>query len=356
MRKSFSSPSRSSRRSRSRAGRPPRCPCLAVSAPAAEREGFDKLVRSELARHKSHQMVDGAAERTSASTSSRPPGPGISPRRWTTRCPRGSPCATRPSSRRTSRRPSGSCSRTTQLPRRGHHAPQRPPALRPIGAAARPVDLPLRALRRHLARRARPDHAAGDRLSPRTRLGQLADRGPPLRCVLLRPGEHGDAALEVLAGVDGCLVHELYDKEFWTPYGAACAGVQYFQFVGREHTGAPTAARAHDVGIAPALRLGARFFRWHSFGFDLFAEGYLPVSAAQDIDGVLLSSKGLYTPSVQIGLGIGFSARPSALPRDSINRLAACFEDRERLPRADTFPSPGLKSRFKLEPPPVPPA
>jgi len=38
----------------------------------------------------------------------------------------------------------------------------------------------------------------------------------------------------------------------------------------------------------------------------LFAQGYLPVSTATDIDGVLFGESWGYTPSVQVGLGVGF--------------------------------------------------
>ena len=35
-------------------------------------------------------------------------------------------------------------------------------------------------------------------------------------------------------------------------------------------------------------------------------QGYLPVSSATDVDGVLFGQAGAYTPSVQLGLGVGF--------------------------------------------------
>jgi hypothetical protein len=282
--------------------------CLVISAPAGEREGFEKLVRSEIARHKTHSIVDGSGCRAHL--------------------------------RVELFQTAGSRYLTAQMD-------SEVPARFAVRDAAELTAHLEEAIR--LVLKNDPIYLAEDitRLNALQRFGQAVllrgrssfrfelfdavsrdERGPTTLPgigfhlargsgnwqIALRlygaysfdRGEHGDAALEVLAGADGCLVYELYDKEFWTPYGGACAGVQYFQFVGREHAGAPTAARAHDVGIAPALRLGARFFRWHSFDLDLFAEGYLPLSPAQDIDGVLLSSKGLYAPSVQVGLGIGF--------------------------------------------------
>jgi hypothetical protein len=114
------------------------------------------------------------------------------------------------------------------------------------------------------------------------------------------------AALEILAGADGCLAYELFEKDFWTPYGAACAGVQFVEFAGRIHPDAPSPVRAHDVNFAPSLRLGVRLFRYHAFDLDLFTQAYLPLSNAKDIDGILLPANGLYTPSVMGGLAVGF--------------------------------------------------
>ena len=61
--------------------------------------------------------------------------------------------------------------------------------------------------------------------------------------------------------------------------------------------------RALKVDAAFSGRIGMRFLRQHNFDFDVFAIGYLPLTNAQDVDSPLPKS---YTPSLQLGLGIGF--------------------------------------------------
>jgi hypothetical protein len=112
--------------------------------------------------------------------------------------------------------------------------------------------------------------------------------------------------LPFAAGFDGGLSYELWDKSFASPYVSTGLGVQYLYFSGPDGAHKKQAAYASLAGVALSVRLGVRFFRWHAFDLDLFAQGYLPVSTATDVDGVLFGDAGGYTPSVQAGLGVGF--------------------------------------------------
>ena len=52
-----------------------------------------------------------------------------------------------------------------------------------------------------------------------------------------------------------------------------------------------------------SLRVGARFFRASDFDLDVFVAGYLPLFSTNDPDSLLMDA---YTPSAQLGLGVGF--------------------------------------------------
>ena len=131
-------------------------------------------------------------------------------------------------------------------------------------------------------------------------LGRLYGAGTPGST----PGT--DQALQALAGVDGGLTYELFDKASWSPYVSGCAGVQFVRYAGREHAKDTTLTYVNDVGATLSARVGARFFRWYSFDLDLFAQGYVPLFVTKDVDSGFFGGTGLYTPSVQLGLGVGF--------------------------------------------------
>jgi len=61
-----------------------------------------------------------------------------------------------------------------------------------------------------------------------------------------------------------------------------------------------------QVGAVALGRVGVRFLRTHDFDFDVFAGGYLPLFNTDDPDRPLFGEGGLYTPSVQVGVGVGF--------------------------------------------------
>jgi hypothetical protein len=131
-------------------------------------------------------------------------------------------------------------------------------------------------------------------------LGRLYGGGVPGST----PG--AEQALQVLAGVDGGITYELFDKASWTPYVSGCAGVQFFRYAGREKATDTNLTYVNDAVPTLSARVGARFFRWYSFDLDLFAQGYVPLSLTKDVDSGFFGGPGLYTPSLQLGLGVGF--------------------------------------------------
>jgi hypothetical protein len=115
-----------------------------------------------------------------------------------------------------------------------------------------------------------------------------------------------DRALQAIAGIDGGLTYEFLEKDFWSPYVSACLGGQFLRYGGRELATDTKLAHVNHLGLAASARAGVRFFRWHGFDLDVFAQGYLPLFVTRDADGALFGDQGLYTPSVQLGLGVGF--------------------------------------------------
>jgi hypothetical protein len=131
-------------------------------------------------------------------------------------------------------------------------------------------------------------------------LGRLYGGSWPVRT----PGT--EPALQLVTGADGGLTFELLEKAFASPYVSACLGVQFLRFVGREHVGDAKLAGVNHLGLAGSIRAGVRVLRWTSFDLDLFAQGYLPLFVTRDADGALFGDKGVYTPVLQLGIGVGF--------------------------------------------------
>jgi hypothetical protein len=111
-------------------------------------------------------------------------------------------------------------------------------------------------------------------------------------------------ALEILTGADAGLTYELFDKASWSPYLTGCLGLQFLRYAGRDETHA--LVRAQHVGATVSARVGVRFFRWTNFDLDLFAQAYAPLFLTSDETGSLFGDKGIYTPTLQLGLGVGF--------------------------------------------------
>jgi hypothetical protein len=112
--------------------------------------------------------------------------------------------------------------------------------------------------------------------------------------------------LQIFTGADAGLTYEFLEKDFASPYVSACLGAQFLRFSGHKTAKAENLVYQSRLGLTASARAGVRFFRWHSFDLDLFVQGYLPLFLTRDPDGLLFSDAGIYTPSLQAGLGVGF--------------------------------------------------
>jgi len=115
-----------------------------------------------------------------------------------------------------------------------------------------------------------------------------------------------DRALKVMTGADAGLTYEFLDLASWSPYVSVCAGLQYLRYAGREQATDKGLAYVNQFGVTLSARVGIRFLRTNDFDLDVFAQGYLPLFNTKDTDNALFGEKGLYTPALQMGLGVGF--------------------------------------------------
>jgi hypothetical protein len=80
--------------------------------------------------------------------------------------------------------------------------------------------------------------------------------------------------------------------------------VQLLSFEGRmDPADAASVETAIKVGPVLSARAGVRLFRATSFDLDLFVAGHLPLFKTSDPDTLVIDR---YTPSLQIGVGVGF--------------------------------------------------
>ena len=115
-----------------------------------------------------------------------------------------------------------------------------------------------------------------------------------------------DRALQAFAGIDGGVTYEFFDEDTWSPYVSGCGGVELVRYVGRVHASDTSLTPVTDIGATLSARVGARFFRFYDFDLDLFAQGYLPLFVTKDVDSGFFGTSGLYTPTIQVGVGVGF--------------------------------------------------
>ena len=115
-----------------------------------------------------------------------------------------------------------------------------------------------------------------------------------------------DRTLQLVTGADAGLTYEFLDLATWSPYVSLCAGIQFQRYAGREVAADPGLTYVNQFLVDVSARAGFRFFRANDFDLDVFVQGYLPLHLAKDADGALFGDKGLYTPSLQVGIGVGF--------------------------------------------------
>jgi hypothetical protein len=113
----------------------------------------------------------------------------------------------------------------------------------------------------------------------------------------------GDTVLRLLSGADAGLTYELWSKDNASPYLHSGLGVQLMRFDGRHQDHAATLTK---VGAAFQVRAGLRFLRATDYDMDVFVTGYLPLYMTQRDGNPLFGEAGAYTPTMQMGIGVGF--------------------------------------------------
>ncbi len=124
-----------------------------------------------------------------------------------------------------------------------------------------------------------------------------------------RPGKWavGESGLRISSGLDLGLIYEVSELSSTTFYFGGGLGAHYLRYEGRLMIdGAPDTEAINEVMPQAFFRLGVRFLRIYDFDLDLFAAGFIPFLKVKDQDSPLFGERGLYTPSGQLGLGVGF--------------------------------------------------
>jgi hypothetical protein len=117
----------------------------------------------------------------------------------------------------------------------------------------------------------------------------------------------GERALRLLADFDVGFNYELSPRADTSAYAGLAAGLAMLRFEGRVEPGdATTLDRMSAIGGLLEFRVGARFFRLYDFDCDVFAIGALPLFATKDPDAQLFGDSGIYTPFAELGLAVGF--------------------------------------------------
>ena len=112
--------------------------------------------------------------------------------------------------------------------------------------------------------------------------------------------------VRTLSGLDAGLTWEASARGTASFYAHAGLGLQFLDVVA---TPGPTTLGADhllQVGAVFQSRVGVRFLRHTDADVDLFVAGYVPLYLAHDEDNPVYGEGGLYTPSLQVGLGVGF--------------------------------------------------
>jgi hypothetical protein len=121
------------------------------------------------------------------------------------------------------------------------------------------------------------------------------------------PAEGQARVLKVMAGLDAGVLWETNKRAWTSPYLAAGAGLVLMRFEGRVDASDSRSADAVDrVGATINLRGGLHLLRAFDFQADLFLSGRLPLFLTRELDHELFGENGVYTPTLEAGIGIGF--------------------------------------------------
>lgn len=277
--------------------------CAAVEAPKAERSALEKLLADQLARHRSHQLVESDCESKLAVQLFTLAGQ----RYLTLRIDRALPVRYTVADGKTLAR-----NLAEGLRRVLNSDPSY--LSRNIGQASR-LARDARALLIRGETRLRGEifqvlGTDGDRLAAPTGLALALHRGAGNLQVFARLFFASDPAgsqrrrLRYFTGADAGVSYEFNRRALHAPYLSLGIGAQLLHFVGRSQLDNPSSEQtASKAGAALSLRVGYRFFRAHNFDLDLFGLGYLPLYRTRDEDSALIDA---YTPMAVVGLGVGF--------------------------------------------------
>ncbi len=113
--------------------------------------------------------------------------------------------------------------------------------------------------------------------------------------------------VKLSSGFDLGLQYETSLTGFATPYFGASIGMLLMSLDGRYVPSDPKSLESVvSVGLDLGLRAGVRAMRWLDFDVDAFTAVRLPMFATHETDGHLFGDKGIYTPQLELGIGVGF--------------------------------------------------
>lgn len=282
--------------------------CLEVKSDRDDGPGFEKLVRSELARHPSHRLAaSGCDSRLSAELFH------LSSTRYLT---------VRIDGEIPLRYPVAS---DAELEARLVDAVSRTLGNDPAYLAEDPTRLSggERALRSVLVRGqnsyrlslfetlVRTDTGAAFAPGAAFELSRGADHfGVFVRAAIAgnpTPIHGSERALRLLGQGSAGVSYEASARAATSAYLGLGAGLTLLRFDGRVEASDPNSLdRVNTLGATLEMRAGVRFLRLYDFDCDAFLIAALPLFASKNPDALLFGEKGVYTPFVQVGLGVGF--------------------------------------------------
>lgn len=112
--------------------------------------------------------------------------------------------------------------------------------------------------------------------------------------------------LRVTSGANLGLTWEASALAATTFYASAGVGLSFLRFEGPDPDSPAERASINIVRPTLDARVGVRFFRLYDFDLDLWAGAKLPWWQSDHVDTKLFGEHGAWTPSIQIGAGVGF--------------------------------------------------
>jgi hypothetical protein len=119
--------------------------------------------------------------------------------------------------------------------------------------------------------------------------------------------EGQERALRLSTGMDAGVLYETSRKAMTSGYFGAGAGLALVRLEGlldpQERASSQVVT---DILATVNLRAGVRFLRTFDFDADAFVQANFPLGATRETDDPLFGEHGVYTPYLQVGVGVGF--------------------------------------------------